>query len=67
MRLCHYISLFFLLILDNVIRGNHWGGIDIRNGGSSLVTGNSIISGISHGIVVGLDGKASVENNLISG
>lgn len=50
-----------------MIRGNHWGGIDIRNGGSSLVTGNSIISGISHGIVVGLDGKASVENNLISG
>ncbi|KAK3729644.1 hypothetical protein RRG08_015667 [Elysia crispata] len=54
-------------IIDNVIRGNQWGGVDIRNGSCPLVAGNSIINGLSDGIVVGLSGRGSIESNFISG
>ena len=60
-------SFFNLSIKDNVIRGNQWGGVDIRNGSCPLVAGNSIINGLSDGIVVGLSGRGSIESNFISG
>lgn len=52
---------------DNVIRGNQWGGVDIRHGGDPVVSGNTISHGIGDGIVIGERGRGSLENNLISG
>ena len=55
------------LYLDNIIRENQWGGVDIRHGGDPVITQNVICNGMSDGIVIGEKGRGSIENNIITG
>lgn len=57
----------FNILLDNIIRENQWGGVDIRHGGDPVVTQNIICNGMSDGIVIGEKGRGSIENNIITG
>ena len=52
---------------ENVITGNQWGGIDIRHGGDPVIQSNTVCNGVSDGIVIGEQGKGTVENNIITG
>ena len=54
-------------IVDNTITGNQWGGIDIRHGGDPVIYHNTVCNGISDGIVIGEEGRGSIENNIITG
>lgn len=53
--------------LENVIRENQWGGVDIRRGGVPVLRSNLICFGYSDGVVVGDEGKGLIEGNTIYG
>lgn len=55
------------LPLENVIRENQWGGVDIRRGGVPILRSNLICFGYSDGVVVGDEGKGLIEGNTIYG
>lgn len=55
------------LLLENVIRENQWGGVDIRRGGVPILRNNLICFGYSDGVVVGDEGKGLIEGNTIYG
>lgn len=55
------------LSLENVIRENQWGGVDIRRGGVPVLRSNLICFGYSDGVVVGDEGKGLIEGNTIYG
>ena len=63
-----YINIVLIACFtDNTITGNQWGGIDIRRGGDPVIYHNTVCNGISDGIVIGEEGRGSVENNIITG
>ncbi|KAM5300030.1 F-box only protein 10 isoform 1-T1 [Ctenodactylus gundi] len=51
--------------IENVIRENQWGGVDIRRGGIPVLRSNLICFGYSDGVVVGDEGKGLIEGNTI--
>lgn len=55
------------LPIENVIRENQWGGVDIRRGGVPILRSNLICFGYSDGVVVGDEGKGLIEGNTIYG
>lgn len=55
------------LSIENVIRENKWGGVDIRRGGIPVLRSNLICLGYSDGVVVGDEGKGLIEGNTIYG
>lgn len=55
------------LPIENVIRENQWGGVDIRRGGVPVLRSNLICFGYSDGVVVGDEGKGLIEGNTIYG
>lgn len=55
------------LSIENVIRENQWGGVDIRRGGVPVLRSNLICFGYSDGVVVGDEGKGLIEGNTIYG
>ena len=55
------------LSVENVIRENQWGGVDIRRGGVPVLRSNLICFGYSDGVVVGDEGKGLIEGNTIYG
>lgn len=55
------------LFIENVIRENQWGGVDIRRGGIPVLRSNLICFGYSDGVVVGDEGKGLIEGNTIYG
>lgn len=55
------------LSLENVIRENQWGGVDIRRGGVPVLRSNLICFGYSDGVVVGDEGRGLIEGNTIYG
>lgn len=57
----------FCLSIENVIRENQWGGVDIRRGGVPVLRSNLICFGYSDGVVVGDEGKGLIEGNTIYG
>lgn len=57
----------FYLFIENVIRENQWGGVDIRRGGVPVLRSNLICFGYSDGVVVGDEGKGLIEGNTIYG
>ena len=56
-----------LLIADNTISSNQWGGVDIRRSSCPMVCRNTITNGLGDGIVIGDQGQGTIENNIISG
>lgn len=56
-----------LLPIENVIRENQWGGVDIRRGGVPVLRSNLICFGYSDGVVVGDEGRGLIEGNTIYG
>lgn len=58
---------FLPLSIENVIRENQWGGVDIRRGGVPVLRSNLICFGYSDGVVVGDEGKGLIEGNTIYG
>lgn len=63
--LCRHCA--HIWIVDNIIRENQWGGVDIRHGGDPVIAQNIICNGMSDGIVIGDKGRGSIENNIITG
>lgn len=55
------------LPIENVIRENQWGGVDIRRGGVPILRSNLICFGYSDGVVVGDEGRGLIEGNTIYG
>lgn len=72
-ELKHHLILFFIilfkykyiLIPDNVIKENQWGGVDIRRGGDPILRNNFICYGYSDGVVVGERGRGLIEGNHV--
>lgn len=62
-----WILTFPHLPIENVIRENQWGGVDIRRGGVPILRSNLICFGYSDGVVVGDEGKGLIEGNTIYG
>lgn len=62
-----YFLYGFNILIDNIIRENQWGGVDIRYGGDLVVIQNIICNGMFDGIVIGEKGRGSIENNIIIG
>lgn len=52
-------------VLENVIRENQWGGVDIRRGGDPILRNNYICYGYSDGVVVGERGRGLIEGNHV--
>lgn len=61
------VLTFPYLPIENVIRENQWGGVDIRRGGVPVLRSNLICFGYSDGVVVGDEGKGLIEGNTIYG
>lgn len=61
------MTLVLPLFVENVIRENQWGGVDIRRGGIPVLRSNLICFGYSDGVVVGDEGKGLIEGNTIYG
>lgn len=62
-----WVLTFPRLPLENVIRENQWGGVDIRRGGVPVLRSNLICFGYSDGVVVGDEGRGLIEGNTIYG
>lgn len=54
-----------VIVLENVIRENQWGGVDIRRGGDPILRNNYICYGYSDGVVVGERGRGLIEGNHV--